>query len=89
MTTLTSATITGGDRIGLDSSGPMRSDVVQRIQGEYMEMPGLKLTLPQAARLFGVSTHESQRVLSELMACGFLRRDQNGAYRRQPCPRCS
>jgi hypothetical protein len=36
-----------------------------------------------------VNAHESQRVLSELMACGFLRRDQNGAYWRRPCPRCS
>jgi Fic family protein len=89
MTTRTSATSIGGDPICLDSSGPMRSDVVQRIQAEYREMPGLQLTLPQAARLFGVSAHESQRVLSELMACGFLRRDQNGAYRRRPCPRCA
>jgi Fic family protein len=89
MTTLTSATSIGGDPVSLDSSEPMRSKVIQRIQAEYMEMPGLKLTLPQAARLFGVSAHESQRVLSELMACGFLGRDQKGAYRRQPCPRCS
>ncbi len=53
-----------------------------------MEMPGLKLTLPQAARLFGVNTHESQRLLSQLTEGGFLRRDQNGSYLR-PCPRCS
>ena len=51
-------------------------------------MPGLKLTLPQAARLFGVNIHESQRLLSELTLSGFLRRDQNGSYLR-PCPRCS
>ena len=89
MTTLISASIIGEDSVCLDSSGPTRSDVVQRIQGEYIEMPGLKLTLPQAARLFGVSAHESQRVLSELIACGFLRRDRNGAYQRLPCPRCS
>ncbi len=89
MTTFTSPTIIGGDPVCLDSAGPMTSDVVERIQAEYTEMPGLTLTLPQAARLFVVNAHESQRVLSELMACGFLRRDQSGAYRRQPCPRCS
>jgi Fic family protein len=89
MTTLTSTTIIHDDPVSLDSSEPIRSDVVQRIQAEYREMPGLKLTLPQAVRLFGVNAHESQRVLSELIECGFLRRDQNGAYWRRPCPRCS
>ena len=89
MTTRTSATIISSDPIRLDSSGPLTSDVVQRIQAEYREMPGLTLTLPQATRLFGVNSHESQRVLSELIGCGFLRQDQNGAYRRRPCPRCS
>lgn len=89
MTTRTSATVIGDDTVCLDSAGPMRSGVVERIQAEYREMPGLALTLSQAARLFGVNAHESPRVLSDLMACGFLRRDQTGAYRRQPCPRCS
>ena len=77
------------DPVSRGSSEPIRSDVAQRIHAEYMEMPGLKLTLPQAARLFGVNTNESHRLLSELTESGFLRRDQNGAYRRRPCPRCS
>jgi Fic family protein len=89
MTTRTSAMIIHPDPVSRGSSEPIRSDVVQRIQAEYVDMPGLKLTLPQAARLFGVNTHESQRVLSELTEGGFLRRDQNGAYVRRPCPRCS
>lgn len=89
MTTLAAAAIIHGDPVSLDSSEPMRSEVVQRIQAEYMEMPGLKLTLPQAARLFGVTTDESQRVLSDLTNDGFLRRDRNGVYLRRPCPRCS
>jgi hypothetical protein len=62
--------------------------VVQRARAEYLEMPGLCLTVPQAARLFGVNTRESQCVLSELADGGFLRRNPNGVYRR-PCPRCS
>lgn len=89
MATLTSATIIHPDPVSPGSSELIRSDVVQRIQAEYMEMPGLKLTLPQAARLFGVNTHESQRLLSELTEDGFLRRDQNGSYLRRPCPRWS
>ena len=89
MTTLAAAAIIHGDPVSLDSSEPIRSEVVQRIQAEYMEMPGLRLTLSQAARLIGVNAHESERALSDLIECGFLRRDQNGVYRRRPCPRCS
>ena len=33
-------------------TGAMKQALV-RIQTEYVEMPGLKLTLPQARRLFG------------------------------------
>lgn len=88
MTTLTAAPIIHDDPVSLRSSEAITADVVQRIRAEYVEMPGLTLTLPQAARLFGVNRRESQCVLSELMACGFLRRDANGVYRR-PCPRCS
>ena len=65
------------------------TDVVQRIQAEYREMPGLKLTLPQAARLFGMDTYESRRALSELIEGGFLRLNPNGVYVRRPCPSCS
>ena len=89
MTTLTSATIIHGDPVSLGSSEPIKSDVIQRIHAEYLEMPGLRLTLPQAARLFGLATDESQRVLSDLTNDGFLRRDPNGASWRRPCPRCS
>jgi len=67
----------------------MTTDVVQRIQAEFMEMPGLKLTLPQAARLFGMDTCESRRALSELIEGGFLRLNRNGVYVRRPCSRCS
>ena len=88
MTTLTSATIIRPDPVSPGPSEPIRSDIVQRIHAEYVEMPGLKLTLPQAVRLFGVNTDESQRLLSELTESGFLRRDQDGSYLR-PCPRCS
>jgi hypothetical protein len=71
----------------LDSSGSRA--LLQRIQGEYLEMPGLTLTLQQAARLWGLSVRQSERLLFELVRCGFLMRDRKGAYRRSGCPRCS
>lgn len=89
MMTTASATIA---RPGAASRGPsdtIRVSVIQRIQAEYAEMPGLTLTLPQAARLWSPDVGQSERLLSELIDRGFLVRDMKGAYRRRGCPRCS
>ena len=43
-----------------------------RIHGEYQEMPGLSLTLPQAARFFNVELTECARVLNTLVTEGAL-----------------
>jgi hypothetical protein len=58
------------------------SDLV-RIRTEYLEMPGLVLTLPQAARLCGFSARRSESLLSVLVDAGFLVRDETRAYRRR------
>lgn len=63
--------------------------LVQRIRAEYVEMPGLALTVPQAARLWNLPLAQSQQVLSQLTGSKFLMRDARGAYRRSGCPRCS
>ena len=52
------------------------------VRAEYCEMPGLRLTLSQAARLFGLTIKESERVLSLLVDRGFVARDLTGVYRR-------
>ena len=63
--------------------------LLRRIRAEYQEMPGLTLTLSQAARLWSLGASESLSVLSQLVDSGFLIRDTKGAYRRPGCPRCS
>lgn len=65
------------------------SAIAARIEAEYLEMPGLRLTLPQAARLWGLDTGQSAQLLGELTGAGFLVRDASGAYRRRGCPRCT
>ena len=72
-----------------DAPDAITSSVVQRIRGEYTEMPGLTLTVRQAARLWGLEVPQSQRLLSELLDNRFLVADASGAYRRRGCPRCS
>ena len=45
-----------------------------RVVGEFLEMPGLSLTIPQACRLWSIDRPQCIRVLDMLLASGFLRR---------------
>lgn len=57
-------------------------DLIRRVRGEYLEMPGLKLTTAQASRLWGLDPSTCQRLLSTLMDSRFLARTSDGHYRR-------
>lgn len=65
-----------------DSYLPER--LVERIRAEFLEMPGLKLTLSQAARIFGVDAHQLKRLLRRLLDEGFLVYEARGTFRRRP-----
>jgi hypothetical protein len=47
--------------------------VVNRVRSEFIEMPGLRLTLPQAARLWGLDPPSCQTVIDVLVGAEFLR----------------
>lgn len=55
-------------------------DALQRIEVEYREMPGLSLTLPQAARLWGLDRSTCEIVLTKLIERRVLKRTLNGTY---------
>lgn len=62
---------------------PLPSDTLaSRVRGEYLEMPGLQLTQPQAARLLGVEAAACTALLERLTAEAFLRRGGRGQYVR-------
>ncbi len=44
----------------------------KRIQAEFREMPGLRLTVAQAARLFSVEPRRCERILDDLVDAGRL-----------------
>ena len=48
------------------------STIGARIRDEYNEMPGMRLTLPQAARLFNLEMTHCARVLEHLVISGAL-----------------
>jgi hypothetical protein len=61
---------------------PDRADLLTRIRGEYLEMPGLRLTPAQARRLWGLDQRECQQLLDALVLARFLKRTADGAYQR-------
>ena len=62
---------------------PAVREAILRIEGEYREMPGLSLTLPQAARLWGLDQGTCERVLTNLIERRVLKRAWNGTYVRR------
>jgi len=53
-----------------------------RIRGEYREMPGMRLTLEQAQRLWGLDRRTCEKALGSLVEERFLTRGADGAYGR-------
>lgn len=47
--------------------------LIDRARAEFMEMPGLALTLPQAARLWSLGIDDCRTVIDVLTSAGFLR----------------
>jgi hypothetical protein len=59
-------------------------DLMRRVEGEYREMPGLSLTVRQAARLWGLDSRTCGIVLTTLLERQVLRRTALGTYLRGP-----
>jgi len=49
-------------------------ELCTRIVAEYLEMPGLILTVPQASRLWHSEAARCARLMDTLIASGFLRK---------------
>ena len=57
--------------------------LLNRIRGEYLEMPGLRLTPAQAARLWGVDLEIASALLSALVKASFLTVADDGQHARR------
>jgi hypothetical protein len=58
-------------------------EVVRRIRGEFLEMPGLRLTPEQARRLWRLDETACDAVLGALVDARFLAKTRDGAFVRQ------
>lgn len=60
-----------------------RGGLLERARGEYLEMPGLSLTLEQAQRLWALDRATCTGVLAGLVRSGFLRQRRDGSFIRR------
>jgi hypothetical protein len=56
-------------------------DIVRRIRGEYLEMPGPRVTARQARRLFELDATTCDEVLAGLLQSGFLSHTVDGMFK--------
>jgi hypothetical protein len=55
---------------------------IERLRAEFLEMPGLRLNLPQTQRLCGADQALCRDVLDALVDLRFLCRNADGTYSR-------
>jgi len=56
---------------------------LHRLRIVFLQIPGVRLSLVEAARLTELETHICQILLSALEDLGFLRRAEDGFYQRE------
>jgi hypothetical protein len=77
------STVNSERRIPLSSQPrAVAATLLRRIQSEYREMPGLKLTEAQAQRLWGIDGRTCRLVLTTLLEQRFLKQTPGGTYVR-------
>ena len=57
--------------------------LIDRVRAEFLEMPGLRLTPWQAARLWSIDDTTALALLRSLTDAGFLSRTVSGAFVRR------
>jgi hypothetical protein len=61
---------------------PLNWEIVSRICVQYIEMPGLRLSVRQAQRLWGLDETTCSEFLGALVEVAFLWRMNDGQYAR-------
>ncbi|MGE0703795.1 MAG: hypothetical protein AB7P22_07660 [Vicinamibacterales bacterium] len=56
--------------------------LIDRARSEFNEMPGLRLTLPQASRLWNLDVASCERIIDALVGDAFLRWTSAGSVVR-------
>ena len=67
-------------RLEVEAGSETIRRLTRRVEAEYLEMPGLSVTMPQAQRLLGIDPKTCAVVMRTLVSRGFLRRTPRGTY---------
>ncbi len=59
---------------------PLEDEALRRIRGEFLEMPGLRLTPAQAQRLWALDRSTCEALLARLVDSEFLMRTGDGSF---------
>ena len=65
-----------------ETSTPSLDDLLRRVQAEFLEMPGLRVTRAQARRLWALDDELCDAVLSALVDARFLVESRNASLMR-------
>jgi hypothetical protein len=68
---------------GTDASTADESELLTRIQLEYVSMPSLRLTLAQARRFWGLTHSRCESTFHRLVDSGFLAQEPDGTFARR------
>jgi hypothetical protein len=63
--------------------GPRVEQALQRLRGVFLQVPDARLSLADAVRVAGLEAHLCRVLLNALEDLQFLKRGQDGFYRRQ------
>ena len=66
----------------LDASTVVLDEVLLRVQAEFLEMPGLRVTRAQARRLWALDDSVCEAVLCALVDARFLVESRNASFTR-------
>jgi hypothetical protein len=66
----------------VDASAVVLDDVLLRVQAEFLEMPGLRVTRAQARRLWALDDAVCEAVLCALVDARFLVESRNASFTR-------
>jgi hypothetical protein len=66
----------------MPAEAAVRDDLVHRVRSEYLEMPGLQLSVPQACKLWGLDAGTCGDLMEQLVRTKFLCRTRAGSFAR-------
>jgi hypothetical protein len=66
----------------MSAEKPVLDELLRRVQAEFLEMPGLRVTRAQARRLWALDDSVCEAVLAALVDARFLVESRNASFMR-------